>query len=165
MKNLTSKLLNFFLNLSLLWKVGFIIGTCVLVNFTLTFYFYFLLEEIMNNPSLATQKELHLYFERSFLLLIVFVFVFLIGGALVFYYIVKRPLDRMRQKIEELIMNPCVSMVEVENIYCLRARDEIGSLVCTVENLVHSLRIWKFIGILLKMMKTLWIYMQDWVKL
>ncbi|NAZ29852.1 MAG: diguanylate cyclase [Caldimicrobium sp.] len=140
MRNWIAKLLSFFLKLSLFWKVGFIIGACVLVNFALTFYFYFLLEEIMNNPSLATQKELRLYFELSLLFLIIFIFIFLIWGALAFYYMVKRPLDRMRQKIAELITNPRASMVEMENISCLRARDEIGSLACLVENLIQQFK-------------------------
>ena len=140
MRNWIFKLLSFILNLSLSWKVGFIISACVLVNFALTFYFYLLLKEIMNNPSLATQKELRLYFERSLLLLIIFVFIFLAWGAFAFYYMVKRPLDRMRQKISELITNPSALMVEMENISCLRAMDEIGSLACTVENLIQQFR-------------------------
>ncbi len=140
MRDWITKLLSFILNLSLFWKVGFIIGACVLVNFALTFYFYFLLEEIMNNPSLATQKELRLYFERSLLFLIIFVFIFIIWGAIAFYYMVKRPLDRMRQKIAELITNPRASMVEMENVSCLRAMDEIGRLACTVEHLIDQFK-------------------------
>jgi diguanylate cyclase (GGDEF)-like protein len=140
LKNWISKFSVFFLNLSLFWKVGFIIGACILVNFALTFYFYFLLEEIMNNPSLATQNELRLYLEQSFLFLVIFVFIFLFFGGVAFYYLVKRPLDRMRQKIEELMTNPQASMVEMESIACFRARDEIGSLASTVENLIQQFR-------------------------
>jgi uncharacterized protein YneF (UPF0154 family) len=164
-RNWISKLLGLVFNRSLFWKVGFIIGVCVLVNFALTFYFYFLLKEIMNNPSIATQKELRLDFERSLLLLIIFVFIFLIWGAFAFYYMVKRPLDRMRQKIAELITNPRASMVEMENISCFRAMDEIGSLACTVENLIQQFRDLEIYRHLIKKtMKTLWIYTRGLVK-
>lgn len=140
MKNWIRKFLDFVFNLSLFWKVGFIIGACVLVNFALTFYFYFILREILENPSLATQIELRLYFERSLLYLVIVVLTFLIFGAIAFYSMVKRPLDRLKQKISDLITNPNVSMVEMEDLPCLKFRDEIGSLACTVENLIQQFK-------------------------
>lgn len=40
--------LNWFLNLSLYWKVGFIIGSCFFINLFIAFLFYFLFNHILN---------------------------------------------------------------------------------------------------------------------
>jgi len=53
---------------------------------------------------------------------------------------VKRPLERLTNKITELITNPRVSLVEMENISCFGAYDEIGKLANSVENLIQQFR-------------------------
>ena len=49
---------NWFLNLSLYWKVGFIIGSCFFINLFLAFYFYYLF-----NHTVKLYKEIPYYYE------------------------------------------------------------------------------------------------------
>ncbi len=139
-KEILKRVRSIIIDRSLFWKVGVIIGFCVIVNFSLTFYFYFLLNEIINNPSLATQKEMRLYFERSLLVLSVLTLFFLAWGAVAFYLMVKKPLDKLRQKVFELIANPKVSTIELDNLTYLPAKDEIGRLAEVVEDLIIRFR-------------------------
>lgn len=136
MKTRFLKLFEFILNRSLFWKVGFIIGLCVVINFILTLYFY---AETVNILSEAGKSFAHIFFyERSIYLLIVLIFVFLIFGAVIFWFFVKRPLDKIGKVLDDLIYNP--ESIEAEKLLKISAKDEIGVVAEKVNRLLKTFK-------------------------
>ncbi len=130
------KILYFFLERSLFWKVGFIIGVCILVCFSLVFYFYFYTKGLVNGTSASPSSSF--MFERMLYFLILLVLIFLIWGAIAFYYMVKRPLDRIKNVLDTLIYDPKSLQGEAYIKYSIK--DEIGEVVEKVNQLVRNFR-------------------------
>lgn len=134
-KNL-QKLLYFLLNRSLFWKVGFIIGVCVTICFTLVFYFYFSTKSLLIQAGIKNQAPF--LFERIIYFLIILVLIFLIWGAVAFFFMVKRPLDKIKNILENLIYNP--ECLQVDTQLKFPIRDEIGEVAEKLNLLVRNFR-------------------------
>lgn len=130
------KLLFFILNRSLFWKVGFIIGVCVTVSFGLVFYFYIYTKGLLIEAGLQPLESF--YFERVIYFLIILVLIFLIWGAIAFFFMVKRPLDKIKNILENLIYNP--ECLQVESLLKFTIRDEIGEVAERVNLLIRNFR-------------------------
>jgi diguanylate cyclase (GGDEF)-like protein len=132
-----SKLKNFFeflLNRSLFWKVGFIIAVCVITNFTLTFYFYSETLNLLSQAGISSYESF--YFKRAIFFLTILIFIFLIWGAIAFWYMIKRPLDRIKNILDTLIYNP--ECLNAEGFFKFKIKDEIGDLAEKVNILVKN---------------------------
>lgn len=118
--NFFTEILKIFLNRSLFWKVGFVIGLCVLANFSLTFY---ILSQIQSLDRTA------LYFEKItdwiFLVITIALF-FLIGGAVAFWFMVKRPLNLIVYALDMMQYDP--ERIDLKAFDQILYRDEIGVL-------------------------------------
>ncbi|MEO0278313.1 MAG: GGDEF domain-containing protein [candidate division WOR-3 bacterium] len=113
-------------NRSLFWKVGFIVGFCTFVNLVVTIYLYYKLG--MKDPVF----EVALYVQ-------VFVsFVLLVWGAIGFYYMVKRPLDRISKLILRFLDNQEEFLKSGFSIVKHYAMDEIGTLVEATNRLLEN---------------------------
>ncbi len=135
-KNSFFKILYLFLNRSLFWKVGFIIGVCVSVCFALVFYFYYYTKALLNEAGIQSLGSF--YFERAIYFLIILALIFLIWGAIAFFFMVKRPLDKIKNILENLIYHP--ECLQEENLLKFTIRDEIGEVAERVNLLVRNFR-------------------------
>lgn len=119
--NFSTKILKIFLNRSLFWKVGFVIGLCVLANFSLTFYILFQIKSLDRTA---------LYFEKItdwiFLVIPIALF-FLIGGAVAFWFMVKRPLNLIVYALDMMQYDP--ERIDLKAFDQILYRDEIGVLI------------------------------------
>ncbi len=129
------KFLLFFLNRSLFWKVGFIIGVCVSVSFAIVFYFYFYTQNVLLKAGI---NHIPFFFERILYLLIILVLVFLIWGAVAFFFMVKRPLDKIKNILENLVYNPECLQADTQLKFVIK--DEIGEVAEKLHLLVHNFR-------------------------
>lgn len=119
--NFSTKILKIFLNRSLFWKVGFVIGLCVLANFSLTFYVLYQIKSLDRTA---------LYFEKItdwiFLVITIALF-FLIGGAGAFWFMVKRPLNLIVYALDMMKYDP--DRIDLKAFDQILYRDEIGVLI------------------------------------
>lgn len=130
------KILYFFLNRSLFWKVGFVIGVCVTICFSLVFYFYFYTQNLLLQADIKNHNPLLL--ERIIYFLIFLVLFFLIWGAVAFFYMVKRPLDIIKMTLESLIYEPQHLQRDIQLKFPFR--DEIGEVAEKLNLLVHNFK-------------------------
>lgn len=119
--NFSTKILKIFLNRSLFWKVGFVLGLCVLANFSLTFYVLYQIKSLDRTA---------LYFEKItdwiFLVITIALF-FLIGGAGAFWFMVKRPLNLIVYALDMMKYDP--DRIDLKAFDQILYRDEIGVLI------------------------------------
>lgn len=119
--NFSTKILKIFLNRSLFWKVGFVLGLCVLANFSLTFYVLYQIKSLDRTA---------LYFEKItdwiFLVITIALF-FLIGGAGAFWFMVKRPLNLIVYALDMMKYDP--DRIDLKAFDQILYRDEIGMLI------------------------------------
>ncbi len=229
-KNKIYSFIFWFLNLSLYWKVGVLIGSCFFINLFIALHFYYLFNhaielnksipyqyEILttraisllqnNNPSLRSEKELKsllkelegavkdypqikplfekinsnpnnlsllrngliqlnrffvgkrleiekkLRIYKSFskyyrVTLILTMLAFLFWGTWAFYYMVKKPLDRILESLEYFTKEEEDKEYSVSEICLLEyhSKDEIGKIIRTLNNILNEyemLRIFK----------------------
>lgn len=128
------KVIQILTNRSLFWKVGFIIGICVVVNFVLTFYFYSVTQDLLAKAGIQTNKSF--YFERTLYLLVILVLLFLIWGAIAFWFMVKRPLEKIRNILDILIYDP--GCIQKDTLLQFTIKDEIGDLAGKVNTLLKN---------------------------
>ncbi|MDW8095140.1 MAG: hypothetical protein RMI63_09010, partial [Caldimicrobium sp.] len=98
------KLIELILNRSLFWKVGFIIGLCISVNLASVIYLYYFISK--KATSLGFFSEIVIYFENIFYLILIISSVFLIIGAIAFWFLVKKPLTNIVNALNTLIYSP-----------------------------------------------------------
>lgn len=122
------------MNRSLFWKVGFIIAVCVFANFVLTFYFYIESRHLLTQAGISNIGSF--YFEWVIYLFIILILIFLIWGALAFWFMVKRPLDKIKNILDMLIYNP--ESLHREGLQQFKIKDEIGELAERVNVLVKN---------------------------
>ena len=119
--NFSTKILKIFLNRSLFWKVGFVLGLCVFANFSLTFYVLYQIKSLDRTA---------LYFEKItdwiFLVITIALF-FLIGGAGAFWFMVKRPLNLIVYALDMMKYDP--DRIDLKAFDQILYRDEIGVLI------------------------------------
>lgn len=130
------KILELILNRSLFWKVGFIIGLCISVNLASVLYLYYYISK--KSTALGFFSEIVIYFENIFYLILIISIVFLIIGAIAFWFLVKKPLTNIVNALNTLIYSP--ESVSMETLKEYRAQDEIGQLVQTVNQLLANFR-------------------------
>lgn len=135
-KPVINTLLRFLLDRSLFWKVGFIIGLCVMANFLLSFYLYTLSLDLPTKTEAA--HITYSSYEKILYLLVFFLILFLTLGAIIFWFLVKRPLDKISESLDRLIYNP--ESIEAENLIKVSAKDEIGDVAVKVNNLLKVFR-------------------------
>ncbi|MFN4131931.1 MAG: hypothetical protein ACK4GE_02505, partial [Caldimicrobium sp.] len=135
MKRWALKVLEVIINRSLFWKVGFIIGLCVGVNFVLTFYFYQITVNILSKAGISSSQS---FLYEQVYLLIILVFFFLFLGAIIFWFFVKRPLDQIGKALDTLIYNP--ESIEAEKLIKINVKDEIGVVAEKVNQLLKNFR-------------------------
>jgi diguanylate cyclase (GGDEF)-like protein len=128
------KIIALFLNRSLFWKVGFIIGVCVLVNFAQTFYFYSVTQDLLAKAGIPSTNSF--YFERSLYFLVILVLIFLIWGAVAFWFMVKKPLEKIINTLDILIYDP--GCLQKDTLLEFTIKDEIGDLASKVNTLVKN---------------------------
>ncbi len=128
------KIIALFLNRSLFWKVGFIIGICVMVNFVLTFYFYSVTLDLLAKAGVQTNNSF--YFERALYFIVILVLLFLIWGAIAFWFMVKRPLEKIRNILDILIYDP--GSIQKDTLLHFTIKDEIGDLANKVNALLKN---------------------------
>lgn len=136
MGNMVEKILALLINRSLFWKVGFIIGLCILINFTLTLFFFY---KIKDELELAKVSSITFtYLENIIFIFVIFSFLLLILGAIAFWFMVKRPIDLIIETLNTMKYDP--EKIDLRVFDKIKFKDEIGILIEKFKELLQNYR-------------------------
>ncbi|MFN3567354.1 MAG: diguanylate cyclase [Caldimicrobium sp.] len=136
MKKIFRKIKAVMFNRSLFWKTGVIVGLWAIINIGLFLYYLNALLEITANPQKA---ELNIeFFKELFYLVLLLQLIFLLWGGLVFWFFVKKPLDKINFDLENLIYNP--EGIDRSSLLRIPFRDEIGNVVEKVNTILLNFK-------------------------
>ncbi|MFN4197192.1 MAG: diguanylate cyclase [Caldimicrobium sp.] len=136
MKRIIIKIKDFLVNRSLFWKTGFIVGLWAIINVALSLYYLRVLLEISANPQ---KVQLHIEFLKElFYLVFLLQLIFLIWGGLVFWFFIKKPLNKINSNLENLIYNP--EGIDKSKLLRIPFKDEIGNVIEKVNTILLNFK-------------------------
>ncbi|MFN3505308.1 MAG: diguanylate cyclase [Caldimicrobium sp.] len=136
MKRVIHKIKNALFNRSLFWKTGAIIGLWAIINVGLSFYYLNVILDISVNPQNA--KVNSEFYKEVFYFVLFLQLVFILWGGAVFWFFVKKPLDKINIELEKLIYNP--EDIDKSCLLQIPFKDEIGNVVEKVNNILLNFK-------------------------